>query len=275
MKLSHEYNEYVVGLVVTDLETNRSVNFQFNPIESNHPEPKLALKHSCEGDDTAEVFTVEELEIISDYVLDLDNAEKLEIEITAITYSHLAEEFENLLTKQGCIYESDILDFFKKITWVYVIVDNGDLGEAFETEEDAQAEIDSMDDEDAFLCSIAHMSNEEYNAIAIIEEFAVNNYSKKEIITAFHHEMNSESKVFVSEQLELLNDSNNPVDSAYFTYLISNVYNVADYSIPQDPDGESYHGDVEPKTYREFAVKYINDLVYSVFEKKINIADLV
>lgn len=273
MKLSHEYNEYVVGLVVTDVETNRSVNFQYDPIESNHPEPKLALKHSCEGDDTAEVFTVEELGIISDYVLDLDNAEKLEIEITAITYSHLAEEFNNLLTKQGCIYQSDILEFLKKITWVYVIVDkDGIIGEAFETVEDAQAEINNMG---AWIVEVVHMPNEEYNAIAIIEEFAVNDYSKKEIITAFHHEMYSESKAFVSEQLELLNDSNNPVDSAYFAYLISNVYNVANYSIPQDPDGESYFGEVEPKTFREFAVKYINDLVYSVFEKKINIADIL
>ena len=84
MKLTHEFNEYVVGLVVTDEETGRSVNFQYEQIESNHPTPDYVLTWGCEGDDTYNTFNEDELEVISDYVKSLDNRETLEKEMTEL-----------------------------------------------------------------------------------------------------------------------------------------------------------------------------------------------
>ena len=68
MKLTHEYNEYVVGYVVTDTETGRTLNFQLERIISNHPDPDFELIHSCSGDDTHADFTEEELEEAQEYV---------------------------------------------------------------------------------------------------------------------------------------------------------------------------------------------------------------
>lgn len=115
MKLTHEFNEYVVGLVVTDEETGRSVNFQYEKYNSNHPEPNYYLSHSCEGDETHKEFTQEELEIISEYVSALPNSEKLEDEMTAIMYSDLAEKMRDMLADQGCLYYSDITEIYDEI----------------------------------------------------------------------------------------------------------------------------------------------------------------
>lgn len=115
MKLSHEYNEYVVGFVVTDTETNRSVNFQFEKdSQTNHPEPNYYLTWGCEGDDTADAFSEEELEIISEYVDSLPETKVLENAITEIMYGDFAEEMKNLQAEQGCLYKSDIIEFAQK-----------------------------------------------------------------------------------------------------------------------------------------------------------------
>ncbi len=276
MELSHEYNEYVVGLVVTDKETNRSVNFQYAQFQpTNHPEPNYYLQHSCEGDDTASVFTEFELEKISEYVNNLPNSETLEEEFTAVMHSHLIKHFKSLHAEQGCIYQSDILNYFEMIDYVYVISVNGSLTEYnyFETEEEAQAEIDDMDDEDAYLCKICRMSVEEFHAYSIIEEYAPSNEQHIEILKAFDASMHSESKQFVSENLAKLGLTND-LNKAYFKYLIKAVYSISDGATWNCSDEPSGHY-IEPLAYEAFATQYIENLISDTFEKKINLAELV
>lgn len=116
MKLTHEFNEYVVGLVVTDEETGRTVNFQYKQIESNHPTPDYVLTWGCEGDDTYNAFDENELQVISDYVKSLDNSETLEKEITALMHSDLAEKMHDALAEQGYLSYSDIIDLHGELT---------------------------------------------------------------------------------------------------------------------------------------------------------------
>ena len=115
MKLSHEFNEYVVGLVVTDEKTGRSVNFQFEKFNSNHPEPNYYLSHSCEGDETSNAFSEEELQVISDYVDALPNSEKLEDEMTALIYSELKEKMQDMQAEQGQLSYYDIKSLHSEI----------------------------------------------------------------------------------------------------------------------------------------------------------------
>ena len=115
MKLTHEFNEYVVGLVVTDEETGRSVNFQYEQIESNHPTPDYVLTWGCEGDDTYNTFNEDELEVISDYVKSLDNRETLEKEMTELMHSDLTDKMRDMMTEQGCLSYSDIVELHKEL----------------------------------------------------------------------------------------------------------------------------------------------------------------
>ncbi len=68
LDLEYEYNEYVIGYVVTDKATGRSVNFQFEQAQSNHPQPAIQLTWGCTGDETHEVFSQEELDEISEWL---------------------------------------------------------------------------------------------------------------------------------------------------------------------------------------------------------------
>ena len=115
MKLTHEFNEYVVGLVVTDEETGRAVNFQYEQIESNHPTPDYVLKWGCEGDDTYNSFTEDELEVISNYVHSLENSETLENEMTALMHSDLREKMRDMLAEQGYLDYSDIIELYNEL----------------------------------------------------------------------------------------------------------------------------------------------------------------
>ena len=276
MKLKHEYNEFLIGLVITDEESNRSVNFQYEQFQpTNHPEPKYYLTHSCVGDDTASVFTEAELDEISEYVKGLPNSEKLEEEFTAIAYSHLVDRFKSLHAEQGCINQSDILNYFKMINYIYAISVNGSLTEYnyFETEEEAQAQINCMYDEDAYLCKIYLMSVEEYNAYCIIEEYSDNYEQRIEILKEFDAPMHSENKRFVSENLAKLGLTND-LNKAYFKYLIKAVYSISTdvtWDCSDEPSGHR----VEEMAYEAFATQYIENLIFDTFEKKINLAELV
>lgn len=276
MKLIHEYNEYVVGLVVTDEETGRSVNFQYDPFQpSNHPEPKYYLKHSCEGDDTADVFNHEELEIISAYVNSLENSETLENEITKIMYSDLADELKTLHAEQGCIYHSDIVDLHKKLSSIYAISVNGSLTEYnyFNTEAEAQAELDTLADEDAYLCKIIPMSLDQFNTYCLIEENASNNEKRIEILKAFDDPMFSDSQDFVIKNLSKLGLTND-LNKAYFKFLIKAVYSISDeitFNSSDEPDPTF----LEPQSYEDFATQYIENLIFDTFEKKVNLAELI
>ncbi len=68
LNLSHEYNEYVVGYVVTDKDSGRMLSFQLEKIESNHPSPNYYLYHSCAGDESHCDWSESELSEANDYV---------------------------------------------------------------------------------------------------------------------------------------------------------------------------------------------------------------
>lgn len=275
MKLSHEYNEYVVGLVVTDELTERAVNFQYHPIDSNHPEPNYKLRYGCLGDDTHQNFTPAELQLIDDYVDALPAAEKMEKEITALHHSHLKDDMQVRHATQGYLSAGDILELYGELDQVYAISVNGSLTEYshFETREAAQAEIDAMDDEDAYLCKIFRMSLDEFNAYCIIEEYATSTQQAQDIAKSFDDPAFSDSKAFVAKNLAKLGLGND-LNKAYFKYLIAGVYSIVDHPVwncADEPDG-NYS---EPQDYEAFAMRYIENLIVDVFDKKINLADLL
>lgn len=70
LDLSYEYNEYVVGYVVTDKNTSRSVNFQF---KNNG-----VLDYGLDGDDTYQNFNECELEAIKNYLRSHNDVDELE-----------------------------------------------------------------------------------------------------------------------------------------------------------------------------------------------------
>ncbi len=114
LDLEYEYNEYVVGYVVTDKTTGRSVNFQFSPIFSNHQTPDYALSCGCDGDDTHKAFNDEELEQIRNWLRSHADVDAVEDQISAIMYNDDAkEEFYDRLSRGGQIYLSDISELAK------------------------------------------------------------------------------------------------------------------------------------------------------------------
>ena len=70
LDLSYEYNEYLVGYVVTDKNTGRSVNFQFKE--------NGALDYGLDGDDTYQVFEENELEAIKNWLRAHNDVDSLE-----------------------------------------------------------------------------------------------------------------------------------------------------------------------------------------------------
>ncbi|WP_297925770.1 hypothetical protein [uncultured Agitococcus sp.] len=70
LDLSYEYNEYVVGYVVTDKNTSRSVNFQF---KNNG-----VLDYGLDGDDTYQNFNECDLEAIKNYLRSHNDVDELE-----------------------------------------------------------------------------------------------------------------------------------------------------------------------------------------------------
>lgn len=116
MKLSYEYNEYLIGYVVTDEETNRSVNFQFHPVESNHPYPQWKLKFGCIGDDTYKDFTEEELEMCRKFISTRADATHTCSVITSIMHGDeeggTKEKMRKLLEENGFVTMSDLAELY-------------------------------------------------------------------------------------------------------------------------------------------------------------------
>jgi len=90
LNLEHEYNEYVVGFIVTDKNTGRSANAQFHDRGNNDH----ALKFGCEGDETYEAFTETELEAMTEWlreqegINDLENAYDAAMELPRDEYGN-------------------------------------------------------------------------------------------------------------------------------------------------------------------------------------------
>ena len=70
LDLSYEYNEYVVGYVVTDKITGRFVNFQFKD--------NGALDYGLEGEETYKAFEEKELKAIKHWLRSHDDVDALE-----------------------------------------------------------------------------------------------------------------------------------------------------------------------------------------------------
>lgn len=108
MDLSYNYDENVIGYIVTDKKTNRSVNFQFEKAFSNHPTPDFVLSWGVEGDDTCNSFTENELEEITDWLRAHDDVDALEDAYTAAFYGDTLPEFT------GTLYAWEILESAEK-----------------------------------------------------------------------------------------------------------------------------------------------------------------
>lgn len=102
--MKHEYNEYVIGYVVT-MNDGRSCNFQFDKIFSNHPQPNYTLKFGCEGDDTWRQFTEQELNKMGEYLLYQDDVKE-----TLEAFNKAIYENENFANKTAPIHRFEILE---------------------------------------------------------------------------------------------------------------------------------------------------------------------
>lgn len=108
--LSYEYNEHVVGYIVTDKNTGRSANAQFSDRGNNDH----ALKFGCEGDDTHEVFTETELEEMTEWLRAQEGIAELERAYDAAN-SLPRDEYgnhplANLLAQGNGVWECDIFE---------------------------------------------------------------------------------------------------------------------------------------------------------------------
>ena len=100
MKLSYEYNEYVIGYIVTDEESDRTLNFQFEKFNSNHPTPDFYLAPACAGDETHLGWTEEEQIEAKEWLRNHSDVIELEDAFTKAFY-------ENYDFRENC-YSSEI-----------------------------------------------------------------------------------------------------------------------------------------------------------------------
>lgn len=105
--LGHEYNEYVVGYVIST--DKGDVSAQFEKIFSNHPEPAFTLQLGCEGDTTADNLSFEELDMIREYIRSCEEMRETEIAFTKAHYN--GSDFKDLTSP---IYWATI---FEKADW--------------------------------------------------------------------------------------------------------------------------------------------------------------
>lgn len=108
-KLKHSYNEYVIGYVV-DYGDGRSCNFQFDKIFSNHPQPKYELCAGCEGDETRQQFSDEEIVEMSEYL-----NEQEDVQETLEAFNVAIYENETFANKTSPIQRWEILEAAEEI----------------------------------------------------------------------------------------------------------------------------------------------------------------
>lgn len=84
--MEKEYNEDLVGVVVT-FDDGRTLNFQFESFQpSNHPQPDFFLAYGCAGDDTWREFSDEELAEASKFLRADPEIDELERAYTKAFY---------------------------------------------------------------------------------------------------------------------------------------------------------------------------------------------
>ena len=114
MKFIKEWNEYVIGYVLTSND-GRSLNVQYEVNRnSNHPEPSIIAVIGAEGDETVDAYTDEEQEEIRAYIVNDDDISIIAKAMTTIIYSNNYDK--NIWTDfYGVMSENDILDLADKI----------------------------------------------------------------------------------------------------------------------------------------------------------------
>lgn len=279
MNLSYEYNEYVVGYVVTDLDTGRSVNFQFDHdrnINYNPENQRHFLTWGCEGDDTYKVFSEDELKEAAIYLKSEPDAQEAEKIITTIFENpESIEEMYELRAEQGCLHYSVLQDLAEKSTWVWAVIYNGNIDEdlAYKTKEEAIAEAEEWDEEDAYLVKVIHIDPKELSAIGWIKDLAEDREQAKIIIELFYSDACSESKDYVIEQLNelCLTSINEEIVKKYFYRLMASEYGYRSVSCL---DGETYH-EIPRLSFKDYFIQEINELINLTFDKQVDISSLI
>lgn len=72
----YKYDDDLIGYTVT-LSDSKTLNFQFDKILSNHPQPDYVLKYGCHGDDTFRQFNDDDLKRISEFLLSREDVKRL------------------------------------------------------------------------------------------------------------------------------------------------------------------------------------------------------
>jgi hypothetical protein len=87
MNFKKEWNEYVIGYVLTS-DDNRNINVQYEVNRnSNHPEPNVVAVIGAEGDETINAYTYEEQEEIKQYILADEKIQAVAKAMTTIIYT--------------------------------------------------------------------------------------------------------------------------------------------------------------------------------------------
>lgn len=103
--LKYEYNSDLIGYVVEDTETNKTINFQFEKIFSNHPTPDFILKSACEGDDTFRNFSDEERISIRNWLRSHEDVLRKEDDFTDHAYNHENDNiYSGSCSNDNCIF---------------------------------------------------------------------------------------------------------------------------------------------------------------------------
>jgi hypothetical protein len=114
MNFKKEWNEYVIGYVLTS-DDNRNINVQYEVNRnSNHPEPNVVAVIGAEGDETINAYTYEEQEEIKQYILADEKIQAVAKAMTKIIYS---DNYDNNIWVEfyGVMSESDIVDLANEI----------------------------------------------------------------------------------------------------------------------------------------------------------------
>lgn len=95
LELEHEYNEYVIGYVVTDKTTGREINFQFEKYQqTNHPAPDFYVYSQCDGDETHKAFKQYEIDYIAEW---LDSKSDVKEAEETYTKAHYVDDGKTIL----------------------------------------------------------------------------------------------------------------------------------------------------------------------------------
>lgn len=135
---------------------------------------------------------------------------------------------------------------------VYAVSDNSQLLETvFDTQEQAQAFINSHDEDDQYLMSVYEMSADEYTAIQVIDEFLTDSHSKAKLLKDIRAEIDDTPAQQVFAILAQLDGEHG---KEYFDYFVRKNYGINDQSF--DLDGASFD-DRATMTYKQFIIKKI------------------